>query len=111
MSKQSIATPSSIPVLQAIGMRLKAARQAANYSSARDFALAHNLHPNSYSKHESGEMAMAVDKALLYTQLLNISIQWLLTGNGKPTADSKKNNHIQHFLNAIQLQNELHHKR
>lgn len=65
-----------------IGLRLRIARRAANYRSARSFAFKHNIPESTYSQHETGKRALNSEVLVRYSKLLNIDIGWLLTGEG-----------------------------
>ena len=63
-----------------IGKRLKQARESANYSSVEDFCQKNELPLNPYLSHEEGKTAITVSKAVNYSKLLSISLQWLMLG-------------------------------
>jgi transcriptional regulator with XRE-family HTH domain len=63
-----------------IGLRLKAARRAANYKSARAFAARHGISISTYSQHEMGLRSLKPKLLLRYSELLGVSPHWLLTG-------------------------------
>jgi transcriptional regulator with XRE-family HTH domain len=66
-----------------MGLRLRSARRAAGYKSARAFAIQHGISQSTYSQHETGKRSL-VSKALLrYCQLFRISPAWLLTGKAE----------------------------
>lgn len=68
---------------QQIGTRLREARRAAGYSSARYFATTHNIPESTYSQHETGKRSLSVDMLLHYSTLLQVNPGWLLTGMGE----------------------------
>jgi DNA-binding XRE family transcriptional regulator len=63
-----------------IGARLKEARIKAGFSSARAFALVHNIKPRTYQNHESGQFEASITTIIKYSQLLNVSYMWLCNG-------------------------------
>jgi hypothetical protein len=65
-----------------IGLRLRSARRAANFKSARSFAFQNNIPESTYSQHETGKRSLSPEMLLRYSDLLNINIGWLLTGKG-----------------------------
>ena len=67
-----------------IGLRLRAARRAAKFKSARIFAAQHNIPESTYSQHETGKRALNPDMLLRYSELLDMNPGWLLTGEGMP---------------------------
>ncbi len=67
-----------------IGLRLRAARRAANFRSARTFAFQNEIPESTYSQHETGKRALSPEMLLNYSQLLNVDPGWLLTGDGSP---------------------------
>lgn len=67
-----------------IGLRLRAARRAANFRSARTFAAQYNIPASTYSQHETGKRALNPDMLLRYSDLFGMNPGWLLTGEGMP---------------------------
>lgn len=62
--------------------RLKRARAAAGFSSAREAALAMGLAYDTYAQHESGLRGYPAKKAELYARRFRVSPEWLLYGKG-----------------------------
>lgn len=60
--------------------RLKLARQAAGYETAKDFAEANNIKYSTYNCHENGENGISQSIAEHYAALLKIEPEWLLFG-------------------------------
>jgi transcriptional regulator with XRE-family HTH domain len=60
--------------------RLKLARQAAGYVTAKNFAEANNIKYSTYRCHENGENAISQATAEHYAALLKIEPEWLLFG-------------------------------
>lgn len=70
-----------------IAQRLRLARTAAGYRTAKEFAASHGVPQPTYALHESGERGLRADVADRYASLLGVSTAWLLTGDGQgPTA-------------------------
>jgi transcriptional regulator with XRE-family HTH domain len=59
------------------GERMKQARVAAGFSSARAFARHHHLNEITYSQHEQGRRNASVDDLEQYAKLLKVSPAWL----------------------------------
>ena len=55
-----------------ISKRLKIARIASGYKTAKDFAAQHDIPNTTYSQHESGKRALSVENLCNYASLLNI---------------------------------------
>lgn len=66
------------------GIRLRRARQAACFSSAKEFCEHYNIPSSTYSLHETGGRSLKPETAEKYAQLLNVNTVWLLTGAGEP---------------------------
>ena len=73
-----------------IGLRLRSARRAANFKSARTFAFQYNIPESTYSQHETGKRSLSPEMLLRYSDLLNVDPSWLLTGEGSPNQDQVK---------------------
>lgn len=71
-------------ISEQIGLRLRAARRAASFKSARTFATQHKIPESTYSQHETGKRSLNPDMLLRYSELLDIDPGWLLTGEGVP---------------------------
>lgn len=65
---------------QQIGKRLRMARKASGYKSARAFATKHDIPESTYSQHETGKRSLNPELMILYSDRLGISPGWLLTG-------------------------------
>ncbi|MFT3741838.1 MAG: hypothetical protein QM752_04070 [Gammaproteobacteria bacterium] len=72
-----------IQLRQEIAIRLKQAREQAGFSSPEAFCQQYHLNVKEYTKHEAGAAALRASHALRYTQLLKVSIQWLMIGEEK----------------------------
>jgi transcriptional regulator with XRE-family HTH domain len=62
--------------------RLKRAREAAGFTSAREAALAMDLSYDTYAQHESGIRGYPAKKAEIYARRFRVSPEWLLYGKG-----------------------------
>lgn len=67
---------------EAICERLKQARLALGFSTAKAFALSHGLKISTYSLHEAGTREMSFETIEQYSRHLKINLSWLLTGMG-----------------------------
>jgi len=67
-----------------IGMRLKKARMAAGFKSAREFCDKYGIPSSTYSLHETGGRSLKQKIAKKYADYLGVNIAWLLTGVGSP---------------------------
>jgi transcriptional regulator with XRE-family HTH domain len=70
-----------------IGIRLRAARRAAKYRSAREFALKQGISQSTYSQHETGKRSLTPELLCRYAKLLGVSPNWLLTGDASSSED------------------------
>lgn len=66
------------------GARLKTARMAAGFKSAKKFCEMHDIPVSTYSLHESGGRNIQPKVAKKYADLLGVDATWLLTGTGTP---------------------------
>src|ERR1700727_955809 len=73
-----------INLTKEIAKRLKAARKAAGFKSARDFALAQNIALSTYAQHEAGKRSINAELIINYSKTFQINPYWLLTGDGDP---------------------------
>lgn len=79
-------------ILQDIPKRLKIARIAAGYRTARDFIRVHGIPVSTYSQHERGERVLTLENVGYYSNILNIDPAWLLTGKGNPCGHQANEN-------------------
>ena len=75
--------------------RLKAARAAAGYRTAKEFADTHGIETSTYSNHESGARGIRQPTADRYVDFLapnlaGISADWIRFGDGPPPANIAK---------------------
>lgn len=71
-------------ISELIPIRLKIARMARGFKSRSTFALNAGASITTYRAHERGDYEMKASDIVRYTENLNISIPWLLTGRGHP---------------------------
>lgn len=67
-----------------IGERLKTARIAAGYKSAREFCKQNNIPSSTYCMHENGNRGINHATAKRYSELLGVDFSWLMVGSGSP---------------------------
>lgn len=93
-----------------LGQRLRAARKAAHYKSARAFSSQYNIPETTYAQHESGKRSLNVETLIHYSRLLNISAGWLLTGHGETLQEISHSNQCQEFLakQSLNIENLIH---
>lgn len=65
--------------------RLREARVAAGYEHASDFAKANDLPEGTYRHHENGTRGVKINALKKYAALMNVSLEWLLTGEKQPS--------------------------
>ena len=70
------------------GKRLRMARIAAGYKTARAFCDKHGVPHSTYSLHETGRRNLKPKIAQHYADLLHVNLAWLLTGLGLPHTHS-----------------------
>lgn len=92
--------------------RLKRARMEAGFETAKEFAEKNNLKISTYTLHEAGTRNMSIEVTEFYSQLLNINVEWLLTGIGPKNRTHVRNvpiidwNEIALFPKEINLDNK-----
>lgn len=67
--------------LPTIGDRLRAARVAAGFTSAADFARSIGAEDATYRHHEANRRKISIDQVEIYARALEVSVQWLLSGD------------------------------
>lgn len=72
--------------------RLRMARIAAGFKSAKAFCAQYNIPASTYSLHETGGRSLKQATTQKYAELLNVSAEWLLTGTGHAYEDNDKIN-------------------
>lgn len=85
----------SSEITNGIAHRLRAARKAAGYKSAKEFAVEKGIALTTYSQHESGKRGFNAELMIEYSNSLQIHPYWLLTGMGEP------------FLNTVSADKKL----
>jgi transcriptional regulator with XRE-family HTH domain len=71
-------------LMEDIARRLRAARKAAGYKTAKDFAQTKNIPISTYSQHENGKRSISVELLFTYSSSFQVNPYWLLTGEGEP---------------------------
>ena len=71
--------------------RLKFARKDAGYRTAKIFAEKNHLKISTYTLHEAGTRSISFDLIELYSSLLKINPNWLLSGLGAKSINQKRN--------------------
>jgi len=74
-----------------IGARLREARIRAGYSASADFANKLKINKPTYSNHENGNKAISIETIMEYAKYLNVSWQYLVTGEIMNNDIQKKN--------------------
>jgi hypothetical protein len=69
---------------ESVPIRLKIARMSRGYQNRSSFALACGAAVTTYRAHERGDYEVKASDIIRYTHSLDISIRWLLTGQGHP---------------------------
>lgn len=72
-----------------MGDRLKAAREAAGYSSAAKAAEALGIPASTYRSHENGQNEFGAEDAMRYGRKFKTSPGWLLTADGEKELDAE----------------------
>lgn len=65
---------------QKIGRRLRIARKACGYKSARAFATKYSIPESTYSQHETGKRSLGPELLIFYSECLGIEPGWLVSG-------------------------------
>lgn len=73
-----------IQLTEDIAKRLRAARKAAGFKAAKDFATQYNIPLSTYSQHETGKRSINAELIINYSSYFTINPCWLLTGGGDP---------------------------
>jgi len=81
-----------------IAARLRTARKMAGYKTLKQFCEKHNIPTSTYSQHETGTRK-AKEKILRhYTDLLEVSYDWVLYGLGEPFANTQDSEHAKELF-------------
>ncbi|MCF6767379.1 helix-turn-helix domain-containing protein [Thiotrichales bacterium 19S11-10] len=88
------------------GTRLRKARLACGFKTAKAFCQAHGIPTSTYSLHETNKRCLKPQLAEKYATLLGVNVAWLLTGLGSccPPKESLDN---QKILSAEELKKQL----
>lgn len=89
------------PLSEQIGLRLKSARKAAGFKTARSFAALHQIPYSTYSQHETGKRAIPLHTLLQYSQLLCMDSGWLLNGKNDSSQSGQLNSLRKRALEPI----------
>lgn len=73
------------------GIRLKTARMAAGFKSAKEFCDKYDIPSSTYSLHETGGRNLKPRIAEKYAGLLGVNAAWLLAGSGSPYNSETQN--------------------
>jgi len=71
-----------------MAQRLREAREAAGFLSAKDAARALRLADSTYTQHENATRGFPVAKARRYAVFFKVNIDWLVNGRGTPKGRS-----------------------
>jgi transcriptional regulator with XRE-family HTH domain len=63
-----------------IGERLRRARKAAGFKTAREFAVANAISQSTYSQYETGKRAFNAEALVRLCRALQVNADWLLFG-------------------------------
>jgi transcriptional regulator with XRE-family HTH domain len=77
----------STQLTEEIAKRLRAARKAAGFKSAKSFASKNDIPLSTYSQHETGKRSISAELILNYSRHFQVHPYWLLTGEGEPYFD------------------------
>ena len=90
-----------------IGKRLRMARKARGYKSARSFASRYKIPESTYSQHETGKRSLNPELMMLYCERLDISPGWLVSGqDGSNVTLSQTKQQTVELLQALQSQTD-----
>jgi transcriptional regulator with XRE-family HTH domain len=83
-----------IKLKEEIAKRLKAARKAAGFKSAKDFAKTRSIPLSTYSQHETGKRSINAELIISYSSQFQVNPSWLLTGDGEPYFEDNQKDKI-----------------
>ena len=72
-----------------VSERLKIARLSAGFQSAKTFCDKNNIPISTYYHHETGIRNISVKLAKKYSEILNLNLNWLLSGEGEPFSETQ----------------------
>jgi transcriptional regulator with XRE-family HTH domain len=67
-----------------LGARIRAARKAAGFKTAKSFLKKHKVPASTYSQHESGARTPDDQALKFYAKVFEVDLNWLKTGKGQP---------------------------
>lgn len=67
-----------------VSKRLKIARKANGFKTAKEFSEKYSIPTSTYNQHEGGKRTLSIENLINYAYMLNIDPTWLLTGQGNP---------------------------
>ena len=70
-----------------VSIRLKMARIASGFHSAKEFTEKYSIPASTYSQHENGKRALSLENITHYADLTNVDAAWLITGRGNPCGE------------------------
>lgn len=70
--------------MKTVADRLRWARQTAGYETASEFCRLQDIPRGTYGGYESGSRGIPLKTAMKLSRILNIDLNWLLTGQGSP---------------------------
>ncbi|KTD04518.1 Helix-turn-helix domain protein [Legionella geestiana] len=73
-----------------VAERLKIARLANLFKTAKEFAIHHSIPVTTYAQHESGKRALGIESLFSYAEMLGVDPAWLLTGRSPAVTDLDK---------------------
>lgn len=88
VNKISVPAPWNTPTMGDSNDRLKKAREAARFDSARSAAIYFGWKPSTYASHENGQTPVPAEAAKKYARAFKSSQAWILTGEGQAAAQN-----------------------
>ena len=70
-----------------IPKRLKIARVASGYKTARELTEKYAIPASTYSQHENGKRTLSLENIISYSELFKVDPTWLITGQGDPCGE------------------------
>lgn len=91
--------------LDNIPKRLKLARKANGFKTAKKFASEFVIPLSTYSQHENGKRSLNIENLINYAQKLKVTPCWLLTGQGYP-CESESDETLEKRILEIQVESK-----
>lgn len=85
-----------------VSMRLKIARIASGYHSAKEFTEKYFIPASTYCQHENGKRVLSLENIIHYADLTNVDAAWLMTGRGNPCGEKFNHNGLEERILAEQ---------